>query len=356
MNNSSPLLLISLSRRGLPKYAAAIANGLRLEGKPFFSICAIGGEHPIPGAFLVPTFKGIKTLLSSSIFVLPFVLLFIAGLRLFAGVRTVYFPYIHAWTPIILLWSRLLGCRSVVTYHDYHSHLGESSILARLVLFATPRIATNFIFLSDHVRNEALLDRPSIAQISAVITHGLYSLPSLVRKTPKSLRSSPKTFIFLGRISPYKGVELLIRAFEKAAIAGARLIIAGKSNYSIDVKDIPHGVELVDRYLDEDEMAALLNLADVLVLPYLEATQSGIAILGIASGTPMVCTCVGGLMEQLGENEALFCLPETAALSEALVRVSKLDCRRHLCNELQKVELDFDWRDTSNRIYNFCTN
>lgn len=352
---SGRLLLVSLGRNGgLPKYAAAIAAALAAQGRPAHCLCAAGSEHPIPGATFVPTYRDMPTLLLSSLTVLPLLLLLMAWLRLAAGVRVVYFPYAHTWTPVMLAWARLLGCRAVITFHDYRPHLGEADRLTRLILWLTSRLATHFIFLSAHVRDEAVADRAAIAPVSTVVPHGLFSLPGLAEKSPDSLRATPRTLLFTGRLSRYKGIEMLAQAFGQAGLPDCRLVIAGKSNYAIDAAAFPPGVELIDRFLDEAEMAALLNEADVLVLPYLEATQSGIVTLGIDSATPMVCTRVAGLSEQLAPDEALFCAPDSAALAAALAEVATLDRRQHLCCALRARKRDLGWSGIADRIHAFC--
>ena len=59
-------------------------------------------------------------------------------------------------------------------------------------------------------------------------------------------------------------------------------------------------LSIIDKFLDEEEISYLLNTNDVLILPYIDATQSGIVTLGMASGLPIICTNVGGLKEQIG--------------------------------------------------------
>lgn len=352
---SGRLLLMSLGRNGgMPKYAAAIAEALGASGRSCETMCAIGSEHPIPGAWRIPTYRDMPTLLLSSVLMLPMVLLLMAWLRIAAGVSVVYFPYAHTWTPIMLVWARLLGCRAVVTFHDYRPHLGEGGPLTRFILWLTSRLATHFIFLSAHVRNEAVADRAAIGPVSTVIPHGLFSLPGLAEKAPDDLRDAVRTLLFMGRISKYKGVELLVHAFGVAQLPGCRLVIAGKSNYPVETSAFPPGIEFIDRFLDEAEMATLVNDADVIVLPYLEATQSGIVTIGIDSATPMVCTRVPGLREQLAEDEAVYCEPEVAELAHALRQVSAVSERRRLCEAMRERKQGMEWRHIAARIYEFC--
>src|SRR6185312_4175108 len=74
-----------------------------------------------------------------------------------------------------------------------------------------------------------------------------------------------------------------------------------------------------NHWVPEDELGSLFAWADVLVLPYKEASQSGVAPAAIAAGRFVVSTRVGGLAEQLsGERLATLCEPDAPSLAAAL--------------------------------------
>jgi len=87
-----------------------------------------------------------------------------------------------------------------------------------------------------------------------------------------------------------------------------------------DWADLP--VESLSGRLDESRLAKLLRSHDVLVLPYREASQSGMLLLAAAAGIPVICTRVGGLPEQLPEEAVLWIEPDAASLAEALERLA----------------------------------
>jgi glycosyltransferase involved in cell wall biosynthesis len=71
----------------------------------------------------------------------------------------------------------------------------------------------------------------------------------------------------------------------------------------------------------EDEVGALLGWADAVVLPYREASQSGVAAAAIAARRAVIATNVGGLAEQLrDETLAILCEPDAASLAQGLRR------------------------------------
>lgn len=350
------ILLISLGRNGgLPKYARAIALALAAGGEPVRVLEARGSEHPVAGACAVPTYRDMPTLLLSSLTVLPLLLAWLAWMALARGVRVFYFPYVHTWTPVIALLGRLLGRRVVVTFHDYRPHLGEDGRLVRRILGLSARLASAHVFLTRHVMAQAVADGVAVPERSAVIPHGLFDLPGLQEKAPDALRPRLCNLLFVGRISPYKGVEDLMAAYAASpALHEATLVIAGKANYGVQAPACPGRIELVDRYLTEQEMATLINAADLMVLPYREATQSGIVTLAIASGTPLVVTDIDGFREQLGPEEALFCAPGAESLRAALAATADVALRRRLCAALLDKKRSLGWDVLATRVRAIC--
>lgn len=131
----------------------------------------------------------------------------------------------------------------------------------------------------------------------------------------------PRLLMF-GRLLPYKGLDLLDAAMTRLGPdPGFALKIAGDGPASPALQRLAaHPAVTVDRrWIPETELNALLAGADAVVLPYREASQSGIAAAALALGRPVLATDVGGLGDQLrGETLARLCRPEPAALAAAL--------------------------------------
>jgi glycosyltransferase involved in cell wall biosynthesis len=79
---------------------------------------------------------------------------------------------------------------------------------------------------------------------------------------------------------------------------------------------------LLERYLPDDEVEAAFKAADVVVLPYRSATQSGVTAVAYALGVPVITTRVGGLAETVAEGETGLIVPpvDPQALASAIVR------------------------------------
>jgi glycosyltransferase involved in cell wall biosynthesis len=120
--------------------------------------------------------------------------------------------------------------------------------------------------------------------------------------------------LFFGYIRPYKGLMHLIDAMpEISSSVGARLLVVGEfyeddAPYRDRVRDLgmEGSVRFVDRYVGNEEVAPFFAAADLVMLPYLSATQSGIAQIAIAFDRPMIATRVGGLPEVVAEERTGF--------------------------------------------------
>ncbi|MGR8932642.1 MAG: glycosyltransferase family 4 protein [Gammaproteobacteria bacterium] len=114
--------------------------------------------------------------------------------------------------------------------------------------------------------------------------------------------ASRPVLLFFGFVKPYKGLDQLLEAltmFEEAS-----LIVAGEFSKNCkhlrdqaDSYGLSKRIFWLDRYVPDDEVAAIFELADVVALPYRSGSVSGIASIALAFGVPVVATDVGGLSE-----------------------------------------------------------
>ncbi|WP_277619842.1 glycosyltransferase [Fervidobacterium thailandense] len=113
-------------------------------------------------------------------------------------------------------------------------------------------------------------------------------------------------FLFYGRLEPYKGLEFLIEAFKRLQFErdDVYLVVAGKGKISRRLRAEIRELEdrktavFINRYLSDKEVHSLIRLSDVVVIPYTEATQSGIIPQVLPLRKPIITTCVDGLVEQ----------------------------------------------------------
>ena len=273
---------------------------------------AFAAEVPDVPIHVVKTFKGRKTTRTGRAAAAVGVLLMPRLARDFRRI-------LHACAPDVVLctfqsiWDiaalpalRHYPGRFVLVLHDARFHPGDWYPLRPTVLRRQVEAADALIVLSDHVgRAAAELYRFPHNRIW-IVPHGAFHFGARREISRPFPHGRALRLLFLGRIVAYKGLQLLLQTYRQMRERGASvsLEIAGDgdmSPYAQALSDLPD-VMVINRWLTDADIAASLERADIVVLPYLEASQSGIAAAAQAAALPLVATPVGGLVEQIEER------------------------------------------------------
>ncbi len=115
----------------------------------------------------------------------------------------------------------------------------------------------------------------------------------------KQVNKQSDLLLYYGYISKYKGIEVLIEAIGKVTANDPRfkLMIAGAGPFNHDVSSLNVKIELINRYLTNEEIARYNQMAAVVVCPYTGASQSGVVMTSFAFDNPVIATNVGALPE-----------------------------------------------------------
>jgi glycosyltransferase involved in cell wall biosynthesis len=137
-----------------------------------------------------------------------------------------------------------------------------------------------------------------------VVPHGVWSSPA--NPAVGDERVQRGHLLFFGQIRSYKGIHVLLRAMEKLTdctltVAGAPKELDYQRRIQTQVAQLPSNqVELIERFVEEDEMARLFERSSLLILPYTSfASQSGVLQDALTFGLPVVATDVGALGESV---------------------------------------------------------
>jgi glycosyltransferase involved in cell wall biosynthesis len=160
----------------------------------------------------------------------------------------------------------------------------------------------------------------------------------------------PNTILFFGRIWKYKGLQYLIEAepIITRAVPDARIVIAGSGEPFEKYRQAminPDSFEVHNRHIREREVAGLFQYASVVVLPYLEASQTGVVPIAYAFGKPVVATRVGGIPEVVDHGRTGLLVPpgDPKSLAEAIIAL--------LRNREQRMEMGRKAKEeTQNRL------
>jgi glycosyltransferase involved in cell wall biosynthesis len=128
-----------------------------------------------------------------------------------------------------------------------------------------------------------------------------------------SRRDQRPTGLFFGRIRDYKGVDVLLDALPiiHTRIPDFRLIVAGSGADRRLRRRLfeSEGVEFEDRFIEDREIPVLFGRANVVILPYGEASWSGVASLAANFGVPVIASAIDGLLDHLAPDTAARLVP-----------------------------------------------
>jgi glycosyltransferase involved in cell wall biosynthesis len=253
---------------------------------------------------------------------------------------------IPTWANDVLRYSTPL----VLTAHDPLPHSGFLGRRAAAAVPCRERLRAHadcLIVHGDRLRSEWSEREPDVGPRLASVPHGVLGSP-----VPTTL-AEPSTFLFFGRIESYKGLEFFLKAGTLLVQRGfrPRLIVAGTGS-DLDLHRAQIGkmpwVELVERRIDADEIPNLFARSSAVVLPYIDATQSGVAAMAFGFGRPVISTTVGGLPDVIrdGYNGLLVPPKDAEALAEAMSRlIMSNDLRKSLtsgASDYGSTELSWD--------------
>ncbi|RZJ86782.1 MAG: glycosyltransferase [Chryseobacterium sp.] len=343
-------LILSLGRNNsLPVYAKEIYSNLPTDS--FDVLLSKQSETKYLGSnrIEIHTYENKLQFILNTIFYLPFFLC-VFSLKIFKRYKKLYLPYMHFWDLPFILVFKMLKRKIILTVHDGELHKGENGFLLRMLNRLEIMLADELIFLTPHVE-KIVRTKYKVKKPLHIVPHGLLGERGI---KVKERRRESGNLLFLGRISPYKGVELLMKTAENLNYF-ENLIIAGKSIYKLDYLRNAK-IKIQDKYLSEAEITALLEWADVLVLPYLEASQSGVIPLGINAAIPMVCTNVGGLRDQLENDEAVFVEPNEHSLKAGIeTLLNDTDLYNAIIAKLRHKKESLSWGTISEKVQRILT-
>jgi glycosyltransferase involved in cell wall biosynthesis len=197
------------------------------------------------------------------------------------------------WRPIPL----------ITTVHDVRVHPGdrETRVLPSWATNLIVRQSNHVVVHGDGLRLLAIDQFAKAPDHVHVLSHpAIPRYAELARAEGLKRRTDAGQFTVLlfGRIFAYKGLEQLIMAEARLdqRVPNLRIVIAGRGDDPWSLRHLmgdPNRYEVRNRFIDDAEVAQLFLDADVVVLPYEEASQSGVLNLAAAFGKPTVVTDVG---------------------------------------------------------------
>ena len=228
--------------------------------------------------------------------------------------ETIYFPFLR---------NLFIG-NKLITIHDPIYHPGQfnsiytllASYFCRLSYLVTPNLILHFHGSRGLGRNLIFKIKDKV-----FIKH-----PLPKTKYKKYNKNNIPILSFMGRIEEYKGLELFIkslRLFQERDKRVVSILIVGSGDFDSNILNgLKFDINLVNKFVEADFFEKKISCIDVLVLPYLSGTQSGVGYLAKSYNKKIICTDVGNLPDLIDTDDDGYVVePTEESISDAIVRV-----------------------------------
>lgn len=275
-------------------------------------------------------------------------------------------PY---FAPCYFLLTHFMGRQNVtfVCHNVFpHERFPMDKVLTRLAL----NNGSHFIV---HAKEEAKeLEKIQSHPDYVVTPHPTYHAFRFVGMNRNQAReklhigTDERILLFFGYVREYKGLKYLLQAMpeirredEKVKLWVVGEFGADRENYQNLIRDlkIADQVQVHDAYTPDREVEKYFAAADLVVLPYTSATQSGIVQIAYGFTKPVVVTNVGGLPDVVEDGRTGYIVePENPkAIAEAVIRFFGENQAERMRENIEKESYRFSWERMGEVIDTFLS-
>jgi glycosyltransferase involved in cell wall biosynthesis len=263
----------------------------------------------------------------------------------------------------ILILAKLLGFdKMVLTIHDVFVHPGDSTPIMNIFRSIFIRKAKKIIVHGEFLRTQLLSIFQTFERKIYVVPHGVYTIYR--EWDDESIKEETHTILFFGRISKYKGIGILVEAepLISKEIPEVKIILAGRGkgleNYTDQIVNKDR-FEIINTFIANKDVPRFFRRAAVVVLPYLEASQSGVVLLAYAFGKPVVVTRVGSIPEIVEHGKTGFIVSPKSPeeLARAIMALLKNEyLRKEMSrNVILKASTELSWETIAQKTLEIYT-
>jgi len=238
----------------------------------------------------------------------------------------------------------------------------EKKIGDRILSKLAVRFVESFIVQSESVKKDLLSLKPDAR--FRLVPHPVYEIfpPAADTETARKQLNitEERVILYFGLIRKYKGVAYLVRAMEDIAQStGARLLLCGEFYEGreeieelIRASRARESITLCDWFIPNEEVPVYFGAADLVVLPYVSATQSGIVQIAYNYDKPVVVTSVGGLPEIVPDGLTGYVVPpqDPAAIAGAVARFYQKREAHDFTAAVQQQKKKYSWEHMAETV------
>ncbi|MCH2188365.1 glycosyltransferase family 4 protein [Candidatus Gracilibacteria bacterium] len=275
--------------------------------------------------------------------------------------QVVHFLDNHPWYILYAPIFKCIGMTLYVTQHDPVLHSGEdSSLLGKISIQVnkTLRNISDQIMVHGDILKKQVIENYNVPENKILsIRHGSYTF---FNTWAQGLAVKKNTFLFFGRIVDYKGLDVLLESLEYIShnIPDFKLIIAGPgdiSKYSKLIKKYSDNIELYNFEILPENAYRYFEVSEFVVLPYKDASGTGVVPVAYCFEKPVIVTDVGELPSVVQENEtgSIIIPSDPKTLGEKIVEfLEQKDRVVQMGKQAKKwSDRELSWKDIIKSIY-----
>ena len=276
----------------------------------------------------------------------------------------------HHWMPFfgpafgtVAKRVKKAGAKVVFICHNIIPH--EKQPLGTFLTKWVLRKSDSYIVLSEKEKRDlkTIVINPDVK----VVFHPVYEIFNTDISDEQSRKEleleNQNVVLFFGHIRKYKGLEVLLQAVKIAKEkVNFKLIVAGefydgeeKYRTLINELGISENVLLFDEFIPTEKVGMYFKASDVVILPYLSATQSGVIQICYNFDRPVIATRVGGLPEFIDENKTGMLVPpnDPQAIADAIVKFYDKNLKVEYSENIKLFKQQFSWENMAKEIESF---
>jgi glycosyltransferase involved in cell wall biosynthesis len=263
-----------------------------------------------------------------------------------------FFAFSYACVAFLL--RRMANTKIIFLCHNVLPH--EASAFDRILIKIGFLFVDAFLVQSkEDQKNLHHLKKNAVSAFNPLPTYDVFNRGDVsTDQARETLGIKGRVILFFGLIRAYKGLKILLEAFAKSLReVETTLLIVGEfyedpEQYTslMDRLSIRDKIVLVDHYVPNEEVETYFKACDVVVLPYLSATQSAIVQIAFGFDKPVIVTRVGGLPDVVDDGMTGYLVPpgDPDALAGAMVEFFTHGDAAAFEKNIQAAKDKFSWR------------
>lgn len=258
---------------------------------------------------------------------------------------------------------RLMGIRTAITVHDIIPHYPKfwHKFTHSLFYNSFDKVVVHSYKSVVDLKNIGVVIEP------LVVPHGVYDLYKLTGITRDEARKLfPKigeesfVVLFFGKVDERKGGEVVLDLIDSCScddllclVAGANGMSTSRARMKLDEIEYNKRCEAHIHRIAFEDVEKYFKAADVVVMPYLEGTTSGVLKLAMAFELPVIATNVGDFSEALQDEIGILIDRDrlNADLCDAIKKIKKNPS--YYSSKYEAIGNKYDWDVISKKYYDY---